>query len=416
MEAGAVPRPEPSRASVFSAGDAGPLAVLPADQRLLLLTAGGSANDALIRQTAAEPLDWPRFFALAQIERAVPIIYPRLRALVPDLVPATGLEQMRRLAQVSDFAMLHLEHRLRESLRALQREGVKTLLLKGAGLAFTVYAGARQRPMSDIDLLVEPNEASTARRIMLETGWREADDGPPDDVYLHHHHLPPLFDSRSRDLQLEIHTALFPERQPFAFDTSEVWARARVIGPVMPGALAPCAVHALLHTCLHFFWSHQARFGVWRTIRDVHALSLTGDIDWQEFVTKARAVRGATSCYWTLRVAQVAGGVPVPPYVLDDLCPPRRPQVLHALERHLIHNLLPVTNGCPSVKLEHWLWEAAAMPRASGHGALRPWDDDEKFVMAVKRGAATDRRSFPYGPQRVLAFTRYLAMLFRGRP
>lgn len=415
MKAGAV-RQVARDGAVIPTDVVHPLAVLPADQRLLLLTAGDSDNDALIRETAGESVDWPRFFALAQIERAVPIIYPRLRALASDLVPADGLEQMRRLAQVSDFAMLHLEHRLRESVRALHENGVRTLLLKGAGLAFTVYPGPRQRPMSDIDMLVESSQAGEARRLMLATGWRESDDGPPDEVYLHHHHLPPLFDSRSRDLQLEIHTALFPERQPFAFDTADVWARARVIGATIPGALAPCSVHALLHTCLHFFWSHQARFGAWRTIRDVNALSRADDIDWQEFVALARAIRGGSSCYWTLRIAEITGGARIPEEILDALRPRRRAYSLHAIERHLVFNLLPVSDACPSVKLEHLLWEAAAMPRASGHGNLRPWDEDEKFMVASKRTATSDRSGLTYGANRFMAFARYIAMLLRARP
>ena len=61
--------------------------------------------------------------------------------------------------------MLHLESRMRESLRALETANVRALLLKGAALAHTAYAGVRERPMSDLDVLVDPSNAQLARRI-----------------------------------------------------------------------------------------------------------------------------------------------------------------------------------------------------------------------------------------------------------
>ena len=356
------------------------LPAIPAEEELLLLTAGGAANDAAIGCVARSGIDWRRFLGLAQLERAVPVIYPRLRDLAGGVIPPEVLDQMRRLALVSDFAMLHLDTRLRESLCALQAAGVRVMLLKGAALAQTAYGGIRKRPMSDIDLLVDSSNAHVARRVMLETSWREIVGGIPDEVYDRHHHLPPLRDSKSPDLQLEIHTALFPERQPFAFGARDLWADPQALGTGFHGAFAPDPVHSLLHACLHFLWSHQGRFGVWRTIRDIDVLS-RASVDWGAFVDAARASRGATACYWTLRLAEVTAGVAAPAEVLNELRPPRSAYMLQAIERHFIRNLFPVEFACPSVTLDHALWELAVMPSWSGHGDVRPWDEESEFVI-----------------------------------
>jgi len=106
------------------------LPAIAAEEELLLLTAGGPGNDLAISALARGEIDWDRFLGLAQVERALPVIYPRLRALAGDTMPPEVLVQMRRLALVSDFAMLHLETRLRESLGALHNAGVRVLLLK----------------------------------------------------------------------------------------------------------------------------------------------------------------------------------------------------------------------------------------------------------------------------------------------
>jgi hypothetical protein len=321
---------------------------------------------------------------------------------------------MRRLALVSDFAMLHLDARLRESLRVLQAAGVRVMLLKGAALAQTAYGGIRKRPMSDIDVLVDSGNARIARRVMLDTSWREIVGGIPDEAYERHHHLPPLRDSKSPDLQLEIHTALFPERQPFAFDARDLWADAQTLGAAFHGAFAPSPVHSLLHACLHFLWSHQGRFGVWRTIRDIDVLS-RGPLDWDAFVNAARASRGATASYWTLRLAEVTAGVAAPAEVLRHLRPPRSAYMLQAIERHFTRNLFPVEFACPSVTLDHALWELAVMPAWSGHGEVRPWDEESEFVIPGQE--PDDATILPKRERmrRLLASPGYIRTLLRPR-
>jgi hypothetical protein len=385
------------------------------EEELLLLTAGGAANDDAIRAIAEESIDWQRFLGLAQLERAVPVVYPRLRDVTGDVVPAVALDQMRRLAMVSDFAMLHLESRLRESLGSLHSAGIRVMLLKGAALSHTAYSGVRQRPMSDLDLLVDASNAQLARRVMLSAGWREIVGGIPDSVYDRHHHLPPLYDSRSPDLQLEIHTALFQERQPFAFDARDLWARAKPLGPTFPDTFVPDAIHSLLHACLHFLWSHQGRFGVWRTIRDVDALTRDRTLDWDAFVQAAKSSRGSTSCYWTFRIAELTAGVAVPASVTERLRPPRNGYVLQAVERHLLRNLFPVEFACPSVTLDHALWELAVMPTWSGHGEVRPWDEEPDFV--VPRVESAPVRILPRRERirRLLASPGYIRTLLRPR-
>src|SRR5688572_4209604 len=164
-------------------------ALVAPEERLLLLSAGGAVNDDAMRALASDGVDWPRFVGLAQFERAVTVVYPRLRAVAADTVPSDVLEQMRRLAMVSNFAMLHLEGRMRESLRALEAADVRVMLLKGAALAQGAYAGFRHRPMSDLDVLVDPSNAHLARRLMLGAGWSDVVGGIPAHVYDRHHHL-----------------------------------------------------------------------------------------------------------------------------------------------------------------------------------------------------------------------------------
>lgn len=388
---------------------------IPPEERLLLLTASVAARDEAIRAMAAGVVDWTRFLALAQLERAVSVTYAPLQRVAADLVPPDVLDRMRRLALVTDFAMLHLDSRLRESLSALQRAGVRVMLLKGAALAYSVYGDVRKRPMSDIDLLVDQGSAENARRAMLSIGWRELSGGVADSTYERHHHAPPLADTQSPHLHLEIHSALFPARQPFAFDVRDLWSRSRPLGGVNPETFVPDPVHSLLHACLHFLWSHLARFGAWRTIRDVEAISRCADMDWDAFVSIARQARGDTSCYWTLRIARAVAGVEVGAGVLDELRPRRSTLVLQAIERHFLMNLFSVRVACPSVALDRAIWELGVMPRRSGHGDIRPWDADHEFILPPGEESAAPNSSRADRVRRLLSSPRYIGSLLRAR-
>ena len=188
--------------------------VLSAEARLLLLSAGGAENDVRIRELLGGPIDWDTLGALAARERAEPVLWGRLRAASGGLLPAAAAP-LERLARVSEFRMLHLEQRLRESLEALAGERLDAILLKGAALALTVYGSFVRRPMSDVDLLLRPGTAARARAVLLESGWTSTELESRQEFFEGHQHLPALEDSRGTGVRLELHTALFFEGHPF---------------------------------------------------------------------------------------------------------------------------------------------------------------------------------------------------------
>jgi len=59
-----------------------------------------------------------------------------------------------------------------EAITALGKAGVEVLLLKGAGLAQTLYAPDLERSYYDIDLLAAPRGRSTAAQVLTALGYR----------------------------------------------------------------------------------------------------------------------------------------------------------------------------------------------------------------------------------------------------
>jgi hypothetical protein len=363
------------------AADAALVARLPAESAVVALTASEPTGDALLLDTLRRPIDWERLLGLAGRERAIVPLRDRLLWLRGDLASEEFRARLQRLSLVAEFQMGALHDRLARMLALFAANGIEALLLKGAGLAYSAYGTPTDRPMGDVDLLVRPEAASRAWDLVLANGWRRRADVSEQRSYEEHQHLPPLEDADGLQLGLELHTGLFTSQAPFQFPASLLWQGARPMTIGGAPALVARPEDQLLHASLHFAWSHEMTFGTWRTLRDVVRVVASGPVDWTMLVRNARAARGATCCYWTLRLARDLSGADVPPDVLEALAPALPDALLSRLAAHFAVNALPLPGTKPaSVSISRALWMLGIRPRTQGHGASRPWLDTEEWV------------------------------------
>lgn len=400
----------PASREVLASIDVGSPTGLAPEPRLLLAVAGGDGSDELIRQLAAGPLTWDQLLVLTAQERAEAVVSARLHRLgitPPDHVR----EVLQGLAIRSDLRMAMLDRRLDQTITALDAAGIPVMLLKGSALGRTVYGSLPRRPMLDLDLLVPANQAAGAREVALANGWALGEMEEKSAFYEGHYHLPPLHDALGRNFNLEIHTALFPERHPFVWPVEQLWTESRVL----PGQKAriPALEDLLLHVGLHFMWSHAGQFGPWRSFRDVRVMAEDPTLDWDRFTRKARATRAATSVYWTLRLARLLTGAAIPPAVEQALAPSLPESARAMLDRHFTGQWFSPEGNCPSRRLERWLWQLAIQPRPSGHGATRPWDRQVLFrpsgAFTAPRGAGYKLLHHLGSPGRYLNYFRRIA-------
>jgi len=375
-------------------GDVLLLAQLPAESALIALATSGPAGQQAIREVVGRPVQWDRLMLLAARERAMVALNEQVaKTPIRDALPAE-LANLRQLALVSEFQLSSLHDRLVSLLALYAEHDIDVLLLKGAGLAHSAYARPSERPMGDIDLLVRPDVAPRARDLALANGWARRHDVPEERSYAEHQHLSPLEDADGLQIGLELHTALFTHQAPFQLPSEQLWEGARRITIAGRPAYVPSPEDQLLHAALHFAWSHEMTFGAFRTLRDVERILAASQIEWATVVEKARRARGATCCYWTLRLARDLAGVQVPPEVMAELSPRLPERVLRALTRYFADHALPTPDILvSSVSLSRALWTLGIRPRAQGHGTSRPWLDTEEWVREPGGSMRTTRTS-----------------------
>jgi len=381
---------------------------LSPEARLLLLTAAVSPNDAALRQALMAGINWQELCDLARHEKATSVLVRELGRLGADVSNSSYVE-LRQFATMSVMHMLQLEQLLYQSIDILAQHQIDAILLKGAGLAYTVYPSFTDRPMGDIDLLVRPQHAERAWSLLQQHGWTPMDGEA--ERYVGHHHLAPLFQASGR-FRLEIHAELLAAEHPFRFSTDRLWQHAQQITVKGRAVTVLDPVHQLWHACVHFAWSHAMEWGSWRTLRDSAAITQPTGFNWTEFVAFARETRAATCCFWTLRVARRVTGAAVPDDVLSSLRPPYPEFIIERLERHFISSLFPSEDRCPSVWLTRRLWEVGVSPRWSRHGAARPWQVSERWTATSRspQSQQSDVRSAGWF-RRVAAGITYLLRL-----
>jgi hypothetical protein len=292
--------------------------------------------------------------------------------------------------------MQQLARRAQQTVQSLSERGVPALLLKGAAVGALRDPTFRDRPMTDVDLLVQDGDTERAVDAILAAGWKLTENPVYLEMLQDAHHLPHFVDAALPDTRLELHRELMPEDQPFAFDKALFWRDARPAPAPFSGALVPSPEHLMLHAVVHFAWQHTLTFGAWRTFRTVHLVSTLPGFTWGRFTTEARAVKAGSCAYWTLRLARAMAGIAVPDDVLGALAPPTPEPIRAALERHFIALNAPGESPIsPSMKLTRYLWYAALRPRWSGHADPGRHDPENRWAKAYGT-ASTESRLMRY--------------------
>lgn len=362
-----------------------PLAVLGPEARILLETVpDGLGIERPVGPSSASPsgreaVDWEALYRLLERERAAAALHPVVERLGLD-PPADWRDRFQALGAVSGFRLKRLLAALEDAAGLLAGRGISVCLLKGAALALTAYPDPLQRPMADLDLLVEPGAEHEAWGALTDAGWTWDRDRYPARLYEPRQHLPPLQSPDGRGRFVELHHDLFIDGHPFRLGPDDLRSGADPIEVGGVDLLVPAPDRHLVYTCVHFAWGHAVSKGGWRTFRDVAVLSRVPGFRWPEFRRLAGEYRADRSCYWTLRLARSLGGVGVPEEVLSALEPGGMPSpVIRALERHFALTLFAV-DRCPSVSLGRMLWRLAVRPSGPGPRGALPWEYDEGFV------------------------------------
>jgi hypothetical protein len=223
------------------------------------------------------------------------------------------LAEMLRGAAMGAAAanLLHLET-LRRIESAFAAERIPMIVLKGAAIAGTAYRDPGMRPMTDVDIWIDPDDMPRAMVAMGELGYRQAAGlpGRPHALQRRSDGEVPFRPTEGQGL-VELHYGPFQgwwSRRTAIPDAGGLRRRARPLGPGRHAhGLAPD--DALVQTAFHVAVNQFGQSPV-RGIMDLGVLARRHAVDWTQVWERLRAWRLAMAVGLVLNAADRLVGLP----------------------------------------------------------------------------------------------------------
>ncbi len=214
---------------------------------------------------------------------------------------------------------LHTLHELARVAHAFEHAGIPLMVLKGAALNLTVYPRRDLRPMSDLDLLVAPQDTYRAIERLESIGYENGVSLIRDDFFPTHHYEKEMILPGPRPVRVDLHAHPWrPMHLAQVVSPEAFWADAVLVPLGDTSILIPhpatmfvhLAAHATFHDCSRLIWLYDLK-----RVAD-HCADL---LNWNLVIDRARQWHLTLVVRTALDRAQSLFGEICPPQILRQL-------------------------------------------------------------------------------------------------
>jgi hypothetical protein len=207
---------------------------------------GTAARDELLRRLPTLAGDWPAVIVLTDSHLVTPALWLAFRRHgLSDELPEDARVYLAALYDMNLARNAALNVQLDEAIDALNRRGIRPMLLKGAAyLKLATHDDPGARVSSDLDLLIPAEHVGSAATILEAIGYRKAERTRTAAV----HHLTPLIRDGS-PAAIELHREVMSRWAQDLVPTSLAWGDRRE--HESPGYSVPGGSFAVLHRFVH---------------------------------------------------------------------------------------------------------------------------------------------------------------------
>jgi len=285
-------------------------ALLDVSDDLLIYLLSILRNEASLPPKASAQ-QWSDLISILKSHWIIPLFYRQIGALSPQYHPPEFIAAQMRMAWLeSRVRTIHMEHQLRKILNAFQFQGVRTLIVRGPALAWLVYPDPALRPSSDLDLLVLPEQVSSARAILEEMGYQclsKRFEGCRtffrEECFIHR-------ENPRNNLMIDLHWALW-ELHPSSnnrdhIGVRDLFSRAVTVNAPTLSFKTLHPVDALIHAAVHLTMIHGKDMRlIWIYDIVLIARHLHAPHEWEELQEKSVAWRGRLALEYATKLAKV---------------------------------------------------------------------------------------------------------------
>jgi hypothetical protein len=196
-------------------------------------------------------------------------------------------------------------------------KNIELILLKGPHLGYTIYDSPQERPYSDLDILVKPEDFKLGATQLLEKGFKPfAYDTFAPEIqrdFKHWEFISPW------GVLVELHRWLSGHDR-YPVESAGLFERAEKFHFGETAALGLSTEDLLLHLCLHMGTSY---FHVieGKHVADIGLLIKKREVNWPVFQQRAKKTGARAIVYYALTAAMMQKDAPVPMGVMNKLRP-----------------------------------------------------------------------------------------------
>jgi len=258
-----------------------PRAVPSTELQLLLATCSPARRNSPrcdLQALQGSDFDWKRILQLAEHHGVTPALYSALRH--SENVPPAVLDQLRERYEQNVRKNLKFAGELFRILDCLRANAIPAIPLKGLVLAEILFGDLAQRELSDLDVLVRPEDVARAKRALHSVGYVAQSQGSEveERAYLATGYEYTFDGPAGRNL-LEVQWNILPRFYAIEFNCPGFFERAVPVEVAGRGMRTLCAEDLLLTLCVHAAKHAWARL-CW--LRDIAGTIESQPLDWEK--------------------------------------------------------------------------------------------------------------------------------------
>jgi hypothetical protein len=289
------------------------------EDELLFCVARKTVNDERAAQMASlltGELDWNYLREKARQQRLMSLLYQHLSSVCPQRVPAPILSSMKDEFRENSQSCLYLFSELRKVVRLFADQGISAVVFKGQTMAAAVYGDIGLRQAGDIDILVERNNFSLAKRLLNSVGYRMNPELTKSQESAHlRFHCEIQFVAEGERV-VDLHWGLSPKSFPFGLDPNQVMLRAQRVTIQSTSLLTFSPEDSILYLCFHGSKHYWSRLEWISSLAEL--LRSSESIEWSALVERAKASHSLRMLRVGLLLAQDLGELNIPDSVFGD--------------------------------------------------------------------------------------------------
>ncbi len=251
----------------------------------------------IILKTISEE-DWPLIYLAAEKHAVAPLLYYKLKPYKDYINMKPEIWELLRNGYFKNAAInMRFYNTLGTLINAFSNNQIPVIVLKGPHLAATVYNNIALRTMSDIDLLVKPQNIRAAVKILKKLGSIEKD------TNIDNRSVNLVYEILATKVTVELHWKLFASIYDCQVNMDDIWRRKTYRELEKNTALTLADEDLLIYLCGHAV-KHIKDMNI-RMLYDIHLLinSHKDSFNWEEIVLRARRWKLSRALFIMVRLS-----------------------------------------------------------------------------------------------------------------